>query len=134
MDRKRHGVVLRDLAGFLILTVLLLAGLFSGWRMCRNHEVLSRQLEDAAWFAMSGRWHHARKTALEARRQWQRRWNLGAVFADHDPMEEIDSLFAQLTVYAAAEDRVQFSSACESLSRRIQAMADENRVTWWNLL
>lgn len=134
MDRKRIPVMVRQGAGFVILAALLLTGLLSGWLLFRQYDDLSRQLEDAAWWAMSGNWEQARDTAVAVRTQWRKHWNIQAAFTDHTPMEEIDSLFAQLAICAASGDREQFAAVCVDLAQHIRAVGDAHRLTWWNLL
>ena len=133
MDRKRPGIRLREAAGFLLLTALLAVGMLSSWLMCRNHDGLSGQMEDAAWFAVSGEWQQARDTAARVRSDWNRFRKVRCAFADHTPMEQIDSLFSQLSVYGAANARTEFASVCAELSEALSAMADAHRPAWWNL-
>ena len=50
------------------------------------------------------------------------------------PMEDIDSLFARLSAYAAQEETAEYAAACRELARRVEAVADAHRLTWWNLM
>ena len=52
----------------------------------------------------------------------------------HTPMEEIDALFAQVEVYAAAREEAEFAAGCAELSRRMEAMANAHGAQWWNVL
>ena len=57
----------------------------------------------------------------------------GTCFADHTPMEEIDALFAQVEVYAAAREETDFAAGCAALSRKVEAMGLAHGASWWNL-
>lgn len=124
----------RSIIGFWLLGILLTGGIFSSWSMNRRHEPIARRLERAAEYALEAQWEQAQALAGSARCEWQQNWNFSAAFADHAPMEEIDSLFAQIGVYTDTKEDVHFASACREISRKIQAMGDAHELTWWNLL
>lgn len=134
MDRKVGHMSFRELLGFLLLTALLFLGLLSAWYLNRHQGDISRQLEDSAWLALSGQWENARQGAAAARERWEQRRSLWTVFADHTPMEEIDVLFAQLSIYAAAKDPAEFSAVCAALARHLDAMGEAHRLRWQNVL
>lgn len=132
MDRKRG--LGREVMGLGILVVLLLAGIFSSWEMCTAHYAISRQVEDAAWFALSEDWEAARSAAAAAETRWEEHRDLSSLLADHTPMEQIDALFAHVDLCAAARDTTEFAASCGELSRYVKAMGDAHRLTWQNLL
>lgn len=134
MDRKNGILTLREVTALSLLLVLLLGGLLLGWYLGQQHRELSRQLEDSAWLALSGQMENARKMAQEAKTVWEKEWKLRAAFGDHTPMEEIDDLFAELTIYGAAGDRTEFASTCAALASRVEAMGNAHRLSWWNVL
>ena len=134
MDRKRRIHPGRELTGAVLLVGLLVLGLLTSWHMVRTHNAISRELEDAAWHALSNTWNKAEDSAFSARQQWQEHWKLSAAFADHSAMEEIDAGFSRLSMYAAARDSGEFAAVCAELSRYVQAMGDAHSLTWWNLL
>ena len=132
MDRKI--ITARELAGIVLLTALLAAGLLVSRILGRQQDVLAKQLEDSAWMALSGQWSDARETAEDARRQWEKSWNLRAAFGDHTPMEEVDDLFARLGISAAAGERTDFARDCAALACRIRAVGNAQRLSWQNVL
>ena len=134
MDRKIRNLNIRELAGFFLLVLLLLAGLLSAWYMARQLEAVSDTLEDSAWLALSGQWENARAAAEEARTQWGKGWKLRAALTDHGPMAEIDGLFGELSVSAAAGDSSEFARICTALSCRLDALHQSQTLTWWNVL
>ena len=132
MDRKRG--LGREVLGPGLLAGLLLAGLLSSWEMSTTHYSISRQVEDAAWLALSEDWEAARSAAAAAESRWEQHRDLSSLLADHTPMEQIDALFARMDLYSAARDREEFAAACGELSRYVKAMGDAHRLTWQNLL
>lgn len=132
MDRQ--GRIGRELAGAVLLVGLLLLSMLSAWDMGRTHSDLSRQIEDASWYALTGDWESARLAAISAREQWEDHRNLSSMLADHTPMEEIESLFARIHICSAARDTVEFAASCAELSEKLLAMGEAHRLTWQNLL
>ena len=91
-------------------------------------------LEQAAEAALSEDWETAEALAEQTGVRWVQHRKRAAAFADHEPMEEIDALFAQLEVYRSAQDAVSFAAVCKLLSCQLQALGDAHIPTWWNLL
>ena len=124
----------RSWIGLGILLVLLVIGLLVTWGMGKLHEPIARELEQAASFALEDDWARAVPTAAAAKTSWERGRHFAACFADHTPMEEIDALFAQMEVYAAAEENTDFAAVCAELSRKVEAMGEAHGLMWWNFL
>ena len=117
-----------------LLAGLLILGLLVTWFMGRTHREISEELELSARFAIAGNWEEAEESAEEAYEDWQDSWHFSAAFADHEPMEEIDALFAQLLPYLLNQDAVSFSAVCRELARQVEAIGDAHNLNWWNLL
>ena len=132
MDRQ--GRIGRELVGAILLAVLLLLGLLSAWDMGSTHTAISRQVEDAAWYALTGDWESARLASDSARSRWEAHRGVSSVLADHTPMEEIDALFAKMDYYASAGSAADFGACCARVCRLVEGVADDHRLTWWNLL
>jgi len=130
----RQGRIGRELVGAILLAVLLLLGLLSAWDMGSTHTAISRQMEDAAWYALTGDWESARLASDSARSQWEAHRGVSSVLADHTPMEEIDALFARIGISSAAREAEEFAAACAELSRHVMAMGEAHRLSWQNLL
>ena len=133
MDRKR-GINGRELAGPAILVLLLLAGMLAAWYLNRHHTAMAEKMEDSSWMALSGQWENAGELAMSVRRDWEKGWRLRAVVTDHSPMEEIDSLFWELTVYEAAGERMEFARICSILAEKLRSIAAAGGFSWWNVL
>lgn len=132
MDRKgRPG---RETIGLVLLTALLLTGLCTSLKMDRHHAKIARQLEDSAWYALSGDWEKARSAAAAAENSWESWRMVTSLLSDHTPMEEIDSLFSRIGVYSAARSGTEFAACCGDLSRKMAAMGEAHRLSWQNLL
>lgn len=124
----------RGAIGLGLLVALLAGGLLITWGMGRCHDPIARQLEQAADCALAGQWSRAEELTEQARACWKKNWSFSAAFADHEPMEDIDGMFARLEVYAKAREDVEYAAACAELSRRMEAMGDAHELSWWNLL
>lgn len=133
MDRKR-GITGRELAGPAILALLLLMGVLFAWYLNRQHTVMAEAMEDSSWMALSGQWENAGELAMSVRRDWEKGWRLRAVMTDHSPMEEIDTLFRELTVYEAAGERTDFARTCAVLAEKLRSIASSGGFSWWNVL
>lgn len=133
MDRKR-GITGRELAGPVILVMLLLAGMLSAWYLNRQHTAMAEAMEDSSWMALSGQWENAGELAMSVRQDWEKDWRLRAVMTDHSPMEEIDTLFRELTVYEAAGERTEFARSCAVLAEKLKSIASSGGFSWWNVL
>ena len=117
-----------------LLAALLVTGLLVTGIMGKAHSDISEELELAARFAMARDWEEAAEEAEDAYEEWQEKWHFSAAFADHEPMEEIDALFAQLLPYLRSRDAVSFAAACRELARQVEAIGDAHGLNWWNLL
>ena len=120
--------------GLGLLVVLLGASIWVTWHMDHAHAPIASAVEQAAQRALGGDWGNAAALAETARAGWEEGWNISATFADHEPMEEINGLFAQLEIYAQAKDSLGFAAVCAQLQESLKAMGDAHGFVWWNLL
>ena len=116
------------LAVFLILGLCLSA--FAD-KVCLPTESL---LEHAAEKTLSGDFSGGIALGAEARTRWENQWSAIASMADHEPMDEVDALFAEMEIYARAGEQPHFAACCKQLARRIHSFADVHRFIWWNML
>lgn len=120
--------------GITVLAVLLASGWTVAFFMEHSHTPISSDLAQAAQAAMDGRFEQAMKLVANAHTKWLRCRDFTAALADHDVLEEMDSLFAEIGVYAAAGDEITFSAACAHLSELVRAVAESHHPKWQNLL
>ena len=120
--------------GLTILAVLLLSGCLIYNRLDKMLAPIATDLELAAAAALQDDWGTARDLAVHAAIRWEKFHRFTAAFADHTPMDELDSLFAELTVYARQQEKPHFAAICAHLSFLSTTIADSHRLTWWNLL
>lgn len=120
--------------GGALLIALLAAGLAVTVFMARFHEPIKKDLEQAAQYALESDWEQALRCADRAEAQWEAHRKFSAAFSDHEPMEEIDQLFAELEIWQNAQDSQHFAATSAQLSRAAQAMADAHALNWWNML
>lgn len=124
----------RFLIGVTVLALLLGVSLFVAFHTENMYKPMIRLLQEAERIAMDGDFAVAKSRAEEARKLWDRHKNTTATVADHTPMEEIDHLFAETKVYAAAEEIPHFAACCAQLAAMVQAMGDAHAPNLWNLL
>ena len=114
-----------------LLVVVLLLGLLTGALMENCQTPAAEILEQAA---QTEDLQAAVAMAQQAKELWQARWKKVASVADHTPMDEIDSLFAELDVYARAGEQVHFAACCSQLASLMRAVSDAHALNWWNVL
>ena len=114
-----------------LLLVLLGLGIAVGSAMAGWHKPIAHKLEQAA--AVCGEdWQQAQTLADSAKEDWERCRTLTAMAADHEPMDEVEMLLAELSVYAHARDDVHFRATCARAARLIEAVAQAHSLTWEN--
>ena len=124
----------RWVGGALLLVVLLALGLWISSSMENFHRPVTYELEQAAQAALRGDMAAGQAWLHRAENRWlQHRW-LTTAAADHSPMEEIDSIFAQLKSYGAADDRASFAAWCSRAASLVKALGESNHLSWQNLL
>ena len=117
-----------------LLLVLLALGIGLCWGFDALHRPLAAQMEAAGTAALAGNWTEAVETVEEAREKWERFRHFTAAVADHQPLEEIDGLFARLQVLAGGRVVTEFAAECRHLAILAEAIADSQGLSWWSLL
>ena len=117
-----------------ILVFFLALSLWCGWAMGSFHTDLADRMEAASRMALTGNLEEAVAETDRVQKSWQDHWHGTAALADHAPMDEIDSLFAQLDAYARALKAEEFAAYSARLSRLLHATGEAHVPTWWNLL
>ena len=120
--------------GVVLLAAMLVLGILTAIGMTRLHDPISEELSRASQAALDDRWEEADALWHHAEKQWRRSWPLTASVADHEPMENIDALFAELRVYAREKEAEHFAACCANLSMLTEAMGEAHAINWWNLL
>ena len=117
-----------------ILLLFLVLGLVVMAAMDSAHLATGQMLEQAADKSLDGDMEGATTLAMAAKVRWERQHHSTAAVADHNPMDDVDRLFAQMEVYAQAQEAPHFAACCTELAYLLQATADAHRFSWWNLL
>lgn len=120
--------------GVVLLAVVLGLCLWVTMDMGRIHEPITAGLEEAGARALEGDLEAGALLARQARQRWQTHREITAAVVDHDPMDEIDGLFAQMESFAAGGSATEFAAACNRIAQLIQAVAEANGLTWWSFL
>lgn len=117
-----------------ILLLFLVLGLVVTEAMDRAHLSTGQMLAQAAEQSLEGDLDGATALAMAAKARWERQRRGTATVADHNPMDDVDRLFAQMEVYAKAQEAPHFAACCVELAHLLQATADAHRFSWWNVL
>lgn len=124
----------RSWIGLGLLLVLLAASLLVTWAMDRIHTPIAEMLRQAAESTALADWDSADQYFQAAKGDWEHQEHFRACLADHSPVEEIDALFAQLSVYRSAREEVAFAAGCMELSEKVAAVGEAHGLVWWNIL
>lgn len=120
--------------GVILLLVLLGAGCASSMALTGLHNGLAGDLEAAAQAVRQGDWETAQLEAAQAKDLWNRFQHCVSAFADHEPLEEMDTLFSELEIYEQARQDVDFAVVCLRLAQLSRAVGESHSLLWWNLL
>ena len=116
--------------GMAVMAALLVVGLSVTAAIDTLCTPISHQLQQAA---QTEAWEQATALAASAQHSWEHRRKFCAAVTDHEPMEEIDTLFRALQVYARQQDRTLFQDACAQLAAMTDAIGEAQTVYWWHI-
>lgn len=117
-----------------LLLILLAAAIAVTLVMDSLHGPISERMLQAAEAAGADDFETANRLVAQAKSDWDRYRNFSATVADHEPMEQIEGLFAAAQFYGFFHENEDFSATCARLSALIQAMGEAHGFSWWNLL
>lgn len=120
--------------GIGLLAAFLALGLWVSTEATDAHTSIAQILEQATEKTLAGDFSAGKALAQKAARQWEKSWHGTASIADHDPMDEIDGLFAQLDIYSKADRPTAFAACCARLAKLVSAVGEAHSLNWWNLL
>lgn len=120
--------------GIVLLLLVPAMGIYLSMTFRTALEPLGEKAEAAAVAALQNDWETASALTRQARADWDRFRNFGAAMADHEPLEEMDSIFARLEILCQLGSTEAFAAECAQLRQAAAALADSQAVIWWNLL
>ena len=120
--------------GLTILLVLLVLGSATTGIMQAVHQPVEQGLAQAAQYALAGDMAQALPLAQNAYNRWQKFHSVTASFADHNPMDDTDTLFQEMLVYGKTGEVPHFVACCRELVILTQAMYDAHAFSLKNLL
>ncbi len=120
--------------GIGILIVLLAAGTFLSWGLPQIQNEMAQTLDLARVAMESDDWQSAISLANSAKDLWERSRHFVASVVDHEPLEEMDSLFSELEVYARARIETGYASVCAQLAHLCEAIGESQQLRWWSFL
>ena len=120
--------------GVAVLLVLLAVGIGLSYGMTVLHDDIRMELSNAAEAARQGDMEKALQRGDAAREVWERWRRFSASLADHEPLEEMDSLFHELELYGKLRLPVDYAAVCVRLAEISGAVSEAYSLTWWNFL
>ena len=120
--------------GVVLLILMLVLGLISSTFMKETWLKQSENLNRAAILASDGDWVNARNLLAEAQAEWEEKQLLLAVLCQHEPIEQIDGLFAQLEVFSESRKGASFESTCVYLARQLESLGRSHSFNFSNFL
>lgn len=120
--------------GIGLLAGILAAGLLIPEYLEFAHGPILDDLDRAAELAMEEQWDRAVYLTERAEEKWQKKRPVTASLTDHEPMDDIDGMFAQLKIYARTRDAAAFSGTCVYLRSQLNVLGDYHELNLWNLL
>lgn len=121
----------RFLFGLALLGAVLLLCLWNAREMQQLHMPVTQALNQAGTRALEGDLDQGIRLAREAKARWEAGRKQTAAVMDQTPMEQIDSLFAQLEGYAQGGLQADFAALCGRISRLVEAVAEASELHWW---
>ena len=123
----------RSWIGFGLLLVILVISLLATVLMTRIHEEVALELRQSSECALVGDWDNVRLFLTRAQSCWTKQTHIRSCLMDHAPAEEMDAAFASLEIYRQARDPIAYRAACVTLVSRVEALAEAQTLTWWNI-
>jgi len=115
--------------GIGILLVLLGLGIWTQRELEDIHGPIAADMKLAGELAQLGEWEQAVQALTRAEAAWTAGRMFTAALADHQPLEDIESLMAQLPAYAAAGDQAEFAGVCADAACRVEAISAAHKLT-----
>lgn len=120
--------------GISFLVILLTGGILLSLGMVNLHSRISDRMAAASQAALAQNWNEALRLSESACEDWEKYRHVTAAFTDHEPIEEMDSLFLRLEIYQEPLQSTEYAAVCSHLSQLSGAIAESHSLTWWNLL
>lgn len=120
--------------GAAALVLLLVFGGFSSFRLRIFCSGVVSAVEEAGAAAQKQDWSGARASTERARDSWTRGRSMAAVFSDHAPLEQVDTLLALLDTALARRDGAVFADVCAQLITTLNALSEAHQLSPENLL
>lgn len=119
--------------GAVLLVILLILGIISSTLMEHLQQEQVARLDRAAELVTEGDWAAARALASEAKQEWDRTQLLIAALCDHQIMDHVEGLFAQMEIFSTTRSAPSFGSTCVYLARQLEALGSSHSFTLENI-
>ena len=120
--------------GLGLLTVALAGCLWIGKGVSNVESTVNHQVTDAQKQGQNGDLSAGVAALKQAKKLWKAHRNGLASISNHGPMDKIDTLIDETLSYGAAGLKEKFLAGCTQLKLLLKSLAEDHRLTWWNLL
>ncbi len=117
--------------GVALLLILLAVALGAAAGLEKIHGEIASELEQAAQAVEAGNLAAAEPELDRAQALWECYEHLLAAFADHEPLEEMEGLFAEVEIYRRAGEQTDLAVACTRLAILSRSVAESHSLKWW---
>lgn len=120
--------------GLGLVGLILVSGMFLEQRLEKLHYPQAKDLERASACAGEADWTQADALVKRARKDWEGSRKLVSAVVHHQQIDDIDTRFAELEVYASQRSSADFSAGCEILALQLRSLSRSHGFDWYNLL
>lgn len=120
--------------GLGLLAALLALSILTAGIMERRHSRIAQVLAQAGQAMAAENWEQGAALSRDGAAQWEQGAAFGAAMLDHEPMEEIDSLLAQVALCLEIGDGDGAAQLLTEAAARVENIARSHRWSWWNFL
>ncbi len=124
----------RSYFGFALVLTLLALGLLGSTALGRIHTPLAQAAAEAAGEAEAGNLPAARELIRQVEVKWNAHRVLRQALIDHRTLDAVDSLLAELEAHDALGRTGSFAAGCRKLAQALENVAQDQALTWENLL
>ena len=124
----------RSYFGFALVLTLLALGLLGSTALGRIHTPLAQTAAEAAGEAEAGNLPAARELIRQVEVKWNAHRVLRQALIDHRTLDAVDSLLAELEAHDALGRTGPFAAGCRKLAQALENVAQDQALTWENLL
>lgn len=100
----------------------------------KSFKEISSQMLQLSEYAQAEEWEKANALIQQCQQRFSRIRKFSAAFTEHEPLEQMETLLAQLKVYQRQREVLPCATAALELSTLAQEVAESFSLQWWTFL